>query len=301
MGRKLTTEEMREKIESKGCLLLTTGNHILTNDNIEIRCPCGNPYITTYGVFMSLNKTKCNICTKQTKIDFMEIEKRISEAGYIFVSMEGEYINNSFKNITVKDADGFYYRCSLGQIDRAIRGKGRLRVFHKSNSYTIKNIPRWLELNNSSFELLSNEYSGAKVRDLEFKCYNCGKTWKAKLRHILVGCGCLHCANSKGEDRTSNWLNDNNIAYIPQKVFPDCTNRKPLHFDFYRIDYNLCIEYDGILHYVDKFNRPEEFKKTKENDKIKTMYCKKNKIPLLVIPYWDFDNIENILTEKLKV
>ena len=36
-------------------------------------------------------------------------------------------------------------------------------------------------------------------------------------------------------------------------------------------------------------------------DKIKSDYCKNNNIKLVIIPYWDFDNIEQILTKELNI
>lgn len=49
-------------------------------------------------------------------------------------------------------------------------------------------------------------------------------------------------------------------------------------------------------------SRTLEFKRkvfNKVNDNIKRDYCKINKIKLLEIPYWEFDNIENILSKYL--
>ena len=37
----------------------------------------------------------------------------------------------------------------------------------------------------------------------------------------------------------------------------------------------------------------------KDRDNIKTTYCCTNHIDLLIIPYWEFNNIENILKNKL--
>ena len=37
----------------------------------------------------------------------------------------------------------------------------------------------------------------------------------------------------------------------------------------------------------------------KKRKKNKTEYCKDNNITLIRIPYWDFNNIENILKEKV--
>ena len=46
-------------------------------------------------------------------------------------------------------------------------------------------------------------------------------------------------------------------------------------------------------------NSMSGFKKTKLHDRIKNDYCFDNNIPLLRIPYWDFENIEEILFDKL--
>lgn len=74
-------------------------------------------------------------------------------------------------------------------------------------------------------------------------------------------------------------------------------------FDFYLPDYNTCIEYDGELHYkaVDYFGGDDALSNTKCRDEIKTQYCKENNIKLIRIPYWEFDNIEEILNRELEV
>ena len=74
-------------------------------------------------------------------------------------------------------------------------------------------------------------------------------------------------------------------------------------FDFYLPDYNTCIEYDGELHYkaVDYFGGDDALMNTKCRDEIKTQYCKENNIKLIRIPYWEFDNIEEILNRELEV
>ena len=50
---------------------------------------------------------------------------------------------------------------------------------------------------------------------------------------------------------------------------------------------------------VDYFGGDETLEKTKLRDNIKTKYCEDNHIKLIRIPYWDFDNIEQILTKEL--
>ena len=82
--------------------------------------------------------------------------------------------------------------------------------------------------------------------------------------------------------------------------------RRRLSFDFYLPDFNLCIEYNGHQHY-----RPVNFggisdKKAQKKydaqihrDQIKRDFCNKNNIKLIEIPYWNFDNIEEILEREL--
>ena len=112
----------------------------------------------------------------------------------------------------------------------------------------------------------------------------------------LHGEGCPICKQSKGENIISNFLSDNNIKYIAQKKFDKCKNIYCLPFDFYLIDYNLCIEYDGIQHFKSnvRFGGEKEFIKRVNNDKIKNNFCDNNNIKLLRIKY-----DENVI-EKLK-
>lgn len=122
------------------------------------------------------------------------------------------------------------------------------------------------------------------------------------------GSGCQICSESKGEKKINIFLKKNNINFEKQKIFYDCINPKTgknLKFDFYIQKYNLLIEYDGEYHfspwrlYSSKENAVENFEKLKIRDNIKNEYCKKNDILLLRIPYTEFKNIENIITDYL--
>ena len=66
------------------------------------------------------------------------------------------------------------------------------------------------------------------------------------------------------------------------------------------------IEYQGKQHYepIDFAGKGEKwanklFRSNQKRDKIKRGYCIKNNIPLIEIPYWEFENTENILLNKL--
>jgi hypothetical protein len=60
------------------------------------------------------------------------------------------------------------------------------------------------------------------------------------------------------------------------------------------------IEYQGEQHYHpvqfgSKGNVISIWNRTKNNDAIKRNWCAANNIPLLEVPYWDFENIETII------
>ena len=62
---------------------------------------------------------------------------------------------------------------------------------------------------------------------------------------------------------------------------------------------NRGIEYDGEFHYM-KIYKGDNHETIKYHDKLKDEYFKKNSIPLLRIPYWDKDNIFEILSRELR-
>lgn len=112
----------------------------------------------------------------------------------------------------------------------------------------------------------------------------------------MQGYGCPICSESKGEIEVREWLENHNITYKRQHRFADL---KKYPYDFYLPDFNLLIEYNGIQHYeeVPYFHRsPSSFDGQLTRDRIKKEYAEKNGIKLLVIPYWEFKNIDKILS-----
>ena len=117
-----------------------------------------------------------------------------------------------------------------------------------------------------------------------------------------LGIGCPKCNSSKGEKRINIFLTDNNINFNDQYKFDDCRFKRPLPFDFYLPDHNICIEFDGIQHheFTEFFHKIEErFLEQKSKDQIKNDYCQDEGIKLIRIPYWDEKNIEEILNKEL--
>jgi very-short-patch-repair endonuclease len=139
---------------------------------------------------------------------------------------------------------------------------------------------------------------------IHLKCNKDKFEWYVSYDHFIgQKTGCPKCNSSKGEIKIEEYLKLNNIKYEFQKKFKECKNIKQLPFYFYISELNICVEYDGIQHYkpIKRFDGDEGLKQTQLRDSIKTQYCIDNNIELIRIPYFEKDNIENILKEKLKV
>jgi len=121
--------------------------------------------------------------------------------------------------------------------------------------------------------------------------------------HHLNRCGCPSCKASKGEKFIWLYLEEHNVKHHPQFKFKNSEIARN-SFD-YATERGL-IEYHGGQHYF-----PCSFGSKKKNadmqifvdvlrrDLIKERWCEKSKIPLFVIPYWDYYRISDILDDYL--
>ncbi len=185
--------------------------------------------------------------------------------------------------------------------------------FSLKNNYSnfIYNANNFCKLNNYDCEILNiEEQQIYTTPTIKCKC-GCGKEFITSINSFKSGKRmCDKCSRiiSKYEQMTIDYLIDNNVDFIRQKIFKDCRNILPLPFDFYIKDKNILIEIDGQGHYqICYFNRcskeqgEKSLKMTRANDKIKNNYCKEKGIKLIRIPYWDMDNKNyiNILNQSI--
>ncbi len=115
----------------------------------------------------------------------------------------------------------------------------------------------------------------------------------------LKGSRCSKCSMSLGERRILNFLEENEIEFIPQHIFKDCFHIKNLVFDFWIPSLRTCIEFDGKQHYIATkwFGGEEGFEKIKMRDKAKNDYCNKNNIKLIRMS--SIDSIVSILKKEI--
>lgn len=136
-------------------------------------------------------------------------------------------------------------------------------------------------------------------RSVVWQCQcDCGNFIKVSARNLTnnntKSCGCI--SSSIGELNIETLLKENNIVYEKEKTFLDFvyeeTNGRP-RFDFYLINYNRLIEFDGKQHFYDTgwTNQHINFSKRQRQDRLKNEYAKSHNIDLVRIPYWERDNI----------
>ena len=99
------------------------------------------------------------------------------------------------------------------------------------------------------------------------------------------------------------------IKFERQKRFDGCKDIRMLPFDFYLLDYNICIEYDGEQHFIPKdvWGGIAAYNKIKQNDAIKegmpllTIYSENERKLELAIAFAEKNLMNIVETEKVLV
>lgn len=205
-----------------------------------------------------------------------------NECGYIFEMKPNSFVNGC--------------RCPSCAIEK------RAKVNRKTHDEFLSSV---FNLVGDEYLVSSNSsYFNNKTKIL-FKHTKCNSEFKMAAANFLAGQRCPCCSESKGEKQIEIFLLEKKINFQKQYTFE---NLKRKRFDFLILDSNnkikFVLEYDGEFHFKPFSNTKrslEKFERQKLSDKEKDNFCLKNKISLFRIPYWYFDNIEEILESILKM
>ena len=155
---------------------------------------------------------------------------------------------------------------------------------------------------NPDVELVGS-YKGMLER-VRARCRKCGYEWEpitANLYYEREGhvSTCPKCNRSYGEKAIENYLISHSIAYEPQKKFDGLvgTGGRLLSYDFFLLEYNVLIEFQGEQHYkpIDYYGGEENFQVQQAHDSLKADYASSHGHRLLAIPYKELGRIEEIL------
>jgi len=156
------------------------------------------------------------------------------------------------------------------------------------------------EMHNSKYDYSKVDFKNVSSKVIII-CPKHGEFKQLVTNHIHNYNGCPKCKLSKGETKVMSFLEQNKIEYNIEKTFEECKNKKALPFDFYLPKHNICIEFQGKQHYKkeDFFGGETALEYTKNNDRIKWEFCKKNGIKLIRIKY--NKNIDEVLNKHLMI
>lgn len=309
MGKWKTHEEFIKELSIKNENVKPLEKYHGVKEKILCECKtCGNKwYPTPDNLLQGRGCPNCrNEKLRKNRVDsYEDFFKKVNALnGTIEVPNEYDGYHNAKTHIPCKcKICGYTWTMTP---DNILRGKGcpncKIENTKKRCTKSNEEFVAEIEKINPNIQILTKYcHSHSKVK---CQCLECKHIWEVSPTSLLGGTGCPKCNNSKGELFISNYFDNNNIAYEPQKKFDDLIGLggKQLSYDFYIPKYNILIEYDGVQHFkpIDVFGGEEYFKIQQEHDKRKRKYAKSNGFLFLGIPYWDFDNIEDILNKYLK-
>lgn len=164
-----------------------------------------------------------------------------------------------------------------------IHNKGGCPICTKGIPMSEKDYDYYLKFNKIPIKRVGS-YKG-KIVSIKHKCLLCGRIILTTPNNIINnGTRCQCTRISHGEHYIRNYLDTNNIRYIPEKRFKKCKDKHTLPFDFYLPEYNTLIEYQGRQHfeYCEIFYKTQkDLKDRKHKDYLKAKYAKENGYKLL--------------------
>lgn len=284
--------------------ILLTKEYKGSKESMAFKCECGKVYYCCWSDFQNRKRYYCHECSLKygtKRLDKISIKKEYEKVGLRILS--GQTYQNNRQKLLCMTRDGYKVLKSYNGLIKPY-DKFIFSYKHNKENY-VYNINNYFKLNNikgKCISLLDYKSGGHGQYYIEMQC-ECGKVYKTCIDYIRNGnYRCPNCVGtiSKGELEVKKILESFDIKYIVQYKFPDCVYMRPLLFDFYLPDYNICIEYDGEQHYKKcSFQTQKEFEDAIKRDKIKNEYCEKNNIKLIRIPYFEFKNIKKILKKQI--
>lgn len=266
----------------------------------RVRCVCGEEFSALACNIKRNNTTKCKLC----------------KGGYIVGEKYGRLTVE--RRVIINNKIMWECRCDCGKLTPPIRKDslisghtrscGCLQREHIQNLNT-KNLSgqkfgRW----NVISKIDKRDSSGNSYYKCDCDCGN--KGIEVSGRNLILGrtlsCGCL---KSRGEEKICELLQDMGVKFMREYRLPTILSTGGIpRLDFVLLDNQdkiLCgIEYQGEQHYAirttSRFTE-DDLEIIQKRDKEKQFFCQNNNIPIIYIPYTDYEIIDkNYLYEKIK-
>ena len=315
------------KLNNK-CFALVSDEYKGDNGKLQWQClkdGCREVFETSWAIIQS--NCGCPYCSGQK----VGLSNCLATKNPELAKQWHPYKNDSLTpyDVTCSCNKKVWWKCDKGHEWKAIinsRNKGYncpyCAEFYPSENYNLLfyNPELCEEWDYSKNDKQPEEYTPNSNKKVYWICKKCGYEWASQISNrsrLKNGCGCPQCNNSKGEKQLDYILTNYNIHHDSQYIFDNLFGigggllkfDVSIFWDINKINLRCLIEYDGEYHYkpIKQYkNEPikyaeERLKKQQIHDKLKDEYTKNNNIKLIRIPYWEFDNIETILKNELRL
>lgn len=261
-------------------------NYISNTKIVIINCKKHGDFNQTPAVH--LRGGGCNLCNleersilnRSNNMEFINKSNNIHNYKYDYSKVN--YINNKTPVIIICKEHG-----EFKQEPRSHIGRSGCPTCANKNINNKKFIKKCIDIHGDYYDYSLVNYIDS-ISKVEIICPK-KHVFSCTPNNHKNGRGCPICKESKGEREIRKYLESRKIEYKREHRFLGCKHKRPLPFDFYLPNYNICIEFDGEQHFNKfRFEFDEsklEFRKLKDN--IKNNYCKENNIILIRISYLD--------------
>ena len=241
------------------------------------------------------------ICSNHTKdsnkrVSYTEVKNFIEQYGCKLLSTE--YVNNCTDLLIQCSCGNTFYRtfANFKHGSHTCRNctNNRLRNMFRTPQDDVYEYVKSIGLSCLSDYVNSHE-------PLTLLCSE-GHKFKRSYSVLKSSHECPICKGSIGLQQVIEWLSSHNIEFESEISFPNLLGigGKPLHFDLGVRDINnnyVLIEYDGEFHFSP--SQSESYEIIRVHDSIKNIYCFKNNIKLIRIPFFKLNSLDFLLSPLL--
>ena len=241
------------------------------------------------------------ICSNHTKgsnkrVSYTEVKNFIEQYGCKLLSTE--YVNTCTDLLIQCSCGNTFYRtfANFKSGSHTCRNctNNRLRNMFRTPQDEVYEYVKSIGLSCLSDYVNSNE-------PLTLLCSE-GHKFKRSYSVLKSSHECPICKGSVGLQQVIEWLSSHNIEFESEISFPNLLGMggKPLHFDLGVRDINnnyVLIEYDGEFHFSP--SQSESYEIIRVHDSIKNIYCFKNNIKLIRIPFFKLNSLDFLLSPLL--
>lgn len=302
MKKKTHDEFVEEVIRNRGDALNFLSEYVDAKTKVLVKCKvCGRKYMADPRRLIKPSIYSCKYCSY----------KQNGHANGIKNNKPRKYNYELVKNIIEAGEEYRLLSCEFRSV------KSHIRILHMScgNEYDVilekflqgcrcpyccKNPIITQDIFSKRIEpeyKLVGKYINAKTA-VDVIHRKCGKIVSVIPDRISKNPRCPYCNQSNGERKVEDYLYEHGYLYYREFSFDDLRSKSnlPLRYDFavFVNDHFLLIEYDGEFHY-EKIYEGQNYEKQKEHDEMKNLYAFEHGFPLLRIPFYEFDEIENRL------